>query len=49
MAKILATPGVYIVEKNAFPNSVVPVQTVAITHPAEFIVLTFEQKMQQPS
>ncbi len=27
MAKVLATPGVYIEEKNAFPNSVVPVAT----------------------
>jgi phage tail sheath protein FI len=27
MAKVYATPGVYIEEKSAFPNSVVPVST----------------------
>lgn len=27
MARVLATPGVYIDEKSAFPNSAVPVPT----------------------
>ncbi|MBK8427428.1 MAG: phage tail sheath family protein [Lewinellaceae bacterium] len=29
MAKSISTPGVYIIEKNAFPNSIVPIATAA--------------------
>ncbi|MCD0479402.1 hypothetical protein LPB90_13150 [Chryseobacterium sp. LC2016-29] len=51
----MKTSGVYIVEKNNFPNSVVEVATAVpafigyteIVRPIEFIEITFQQQMQK--